>query len=102
MTNRVIIKLLDVNPSNVLLGYDDRPLLADFGLARLLQTAPTPGSTPIPPGDPLLALSELVLTPHNGGMTREVIDNGVLRAVENIQLFLTGRPRDLVVPPPGR
>jgi phosphoglycerate dehydrogenase-like enzyme len=57
---------------------------------------------PIPPGDPLLALPELVLTPHNGGMTREVIDNGVLRAVENIQLFLTGRPRDLVVPPPGR
>src|SRR6266702_1729343 len=57
---------------------------------------------PIPPGDPLLALPELVLTPHNGGMTREVIDNGVLRAVENIQLFLDGRPRGLVVPPPGR
>ena len=35
-------------------------------------------------------------------MTREVIDNGVLRAVENIQLFLDGHPRDLVVPPPGR
>jgi hypothetical protein len=35
-------------------------------------------------------------------MTREVIDNGVLRAVENIQLFLDGRPRDVVVAPPGR
>jgi phosphoglycerate dehydrogenase-like enzyme len=57
---------------------------------------------PIPPGDPLLTLPELVLTPHNGGMTREVIDNGVLRAVENIQLFLGGRPRDVVVAPPGR
>ena len=57
---------------------------------------------PIPPSDPLLSLPELVLTPHNGGMTREVIDNGVLRAVENIQLFLDGNPRDLVVPPPGR
>ena len=53
-------------------------------------------------GDPLLALPELVLTPHNGGMTREVIDNGVLRAVENIQLFLDGKPRDLAAPPPGR
>jgi len=53
---------------------------------------------PIPPGDPLLALPELVLTPHNGGMTREVIDSGILRAVENVQLFLEGRPRDLVVP----
>ena len=29
-------------------------------------------------------------------MTREVIDNGVLRAVENIQLFFDGKPRDLV------
>src|SRR5712691_2102370 len=57
---------------------------------------------PIPPGDPLLALPELVLTPHNGGMTREVIDGGVLRAVENIQLFLDGRTRDVVVAPPVR
>jgi lactate dehydrogenase-like 2-hydroxyacid dehydrogenase len=52
--------------------------------------------------DPLLPLPELVRTPHHGGLTREVIDNGVLRAVENIQLFLDGRPRDLVVPPAGR
>ena len=57
---------------------------------------------PIPPNDPLLAIPDLVLTPHNGGMTREVIDNGVLRAVENVELFLAGRPRDLVVPPPKR
>jgi D-3-phosphoglycerate dehydrogenase len=57
---------------------------------------------PIPPGDPLLALPELVLTPHNGGMTREVIDSGVRRAVENIQLFLAGRPRDVVVSVPTR
>jgi hypothetical protein len=35
-------------------------------------------------------------------MTREVIDNGVLRAVENIHLFLDGRPRDVVVALPGR
>ncbi|HXJ83498.1 MAG TPA: phosphoglycerate dehydrogenase [Candidatus Methylomirabilis sp.] len=57
---------------------------------------------PVRPDDPLLALPDLVLTPHNGGMTREVIDNGVLRAVENVQLFLAGRPRDLVVAPPAR
>jgi phosphoglycerate dehydrogenase-like enzyme len=57
---------------------------------------------PIPPNDPLLAIPDLVLTPHNGGMTREVIDNGVLRAVENVELFLAGRPRDLIVAPPGR
>jgi phosphoglycerate dehydrogenase-like enzyme len=55
---------------------------------------------PIPPGDPILSLPNVVLTPHNGGMTREVIDAGILRAVDNIAHFLAGRPRDVVVPPP--
>jgi D-3-phosphoglycerate dehydrogenase len=55
---------------------------------------------PIPAGDPLLSLPNVVLTPHNGGMTREVIDAGLLRAVENIEQFLAGAPRDVVVPPP--
>jgi phosphoglycerate dehydrogenase-like enzyme len=54
---------------------------------------------PIPAGDPILGLANVVLTPHNGGMTREVIDDGLLRAVENIEHFLSGRPRDVVVPP---
>jgi D-3-phosphoglycerate dehydrogenase len=55
---------------------------------------------PIPAGDPLLSLPNVVLTPHNGGMTREVIDAGLVRAVENIERFLAGTPRDVVVPPP--
>jgi phosphoglycerate dehydrogenase-like enzyme len=54
---------------------------------------------PIPAGDPILALPNVVLTPHNGGNTREVIDAGLLRAVENVEHFLAGRPRDVVVPP---
>jgi phosphoglycerate dehydrogenase-like enzyme len=54
---------------------------------------------PIPAGDPILGLSNVVLTPHNGGQTREVIDAGLLRAVENVEHFLAGRPRDVVVPP---
>jgi phosphoglycerate dehydrogenase-like enzyme len=56
---------------------------------------------PVPADDPLLALPNVVLTPHNAGMTRQVIDAGLLRAVENIALFLAGTPRDVVVPPPG-
>jgi D-3-phosphoglycerate dehydrogenase len=56
---------------------------------------------PIPSGDPILGLSNVVLTPHNGGNTREVIDAGLRRAVENVEHFLAGRPRDVVVPPRG-
>jgi phosphoglycerate dehydrogenase-like enzyme len=54
---------------------------------------------PIPQGDPILGLPNVVLTPHNGGQTREVIDAGLLRAVENVEHFIAGRPRDVVVPP---
>jgi D-3-phosphoglycerate dehydrogenase len=54
---------------------------------------------PVPPGDPLLTLPNVVLTPHNAGMTREVIDGGLKRAVENIEHFLRGTPRDVVVAP---
>jgi phosphoglycerate dehydrogenase-like enzyme len=54
---------------------------------------------PIPAGDPILGLGNVVLTPHNGGNTREVIDAGLIRAVENVEHFLAGRPRDVVVPP---
>ncbi len=54
---------------------------------------------PIPPDDPVLALPTVVLTPHNAGMTREVIESGLHRAVENIERFLAGTPRDVVVAP---
>jgi D-3-phosphoglycerate dehydrogenase len=54
---------------------------------------------PVPAADPLLTLPNVVLTPHNAGMTRQVIDAGLLRAVENIAFFLSGTPRDVVVPP---
>ena len=43
---------------------------------------------PIPAGDPILELPNVVLTPHNAGTTPEVIEAGLERAVENIERFL--------------
>jgi D-3-phosphoglycerate dehydrogenase len=54
---------------------------------------------PLKPGDPVLALDSVVLSPHNAGQTPEVIRDGLLRAVENVESFLKGQPTDVVVAP---
>jgi phosphoglycerate dehydrogenase-like enzyme len=54
---------------------------------------------PLKPGDPLLARDNVVLSPHNAGQTAEVIRDGLLRAVANVENFLAGRPTDVVVSP---
>jgi serine/threonine-protein kinase len=75
----------DVNPANVLLGYGDVPLLADFGLARLLQPAPTPGSTAVPPGNPAYMAPERI----SGGPVGPPADNYSFAAMA--YELLTGR-----------
>jgi D-3-phosphoglycerate dehydrogenase len=54
---------------------------------------------PLKPADPLLTRDNVVLSPHNAGQTPEVIRDGLLRAVHNIEAFLAGRPTDVVVAP---
>ncbi len=54
---------------------------------------------PLKPGDPLLARDNVVLSPHNAGQTPEVIRDGLLRAVQNVENFLADRPTDVIVAP---
>ncbi|MFI5246109.1 MAG: phosphoglycerate dehydrogenase [Gemmatimonadales bacterium] len=45
---------------------------------------------PVAADDPLLSLPNVVLTPHDAGMTPEVIDLGLQEAVGNVARFLSG------------
>jgi D-3-phosphoglycerate dehydrogenase len=54
---------------------------------------------PLKPADPILRLDNVVLSPHNAGQTPEVIRDGLLRAVQNVENYLRGEPTDAVVRP---
>ncbi len=54
---------------------------------------------PLKPDDPILGFANVTLTPHNAGQTPEVIRDGLLRAVINVENFLKGAPTDVVVAP---
>jgi D-3-phosphoglycerate dehydrogenase len=52
---------------------------------------------PLPPGHPLLACQQVVLTPHNADQTPEGMDLLNAGVVDNVIAFLEGRPQNVVV-----
>ncbi|MGD9045595.1 MAG: phosphoglycerate dehydrogenase [Desulfobacterales bacterium] len=49
---------------------------------------------PLPAGNILATLPNVVLTPHNAGMTPEAIINGLMMTVDNVEAFLSGKGID--------
>jgi phosphoglycerate dehydrogenase-like enzyme len=54
---------------------------------------------PLKASDPVLGFDNVILSPHNAGQTPEVVRDGLLRAVKNVENFLAGQPTDVVVAP---
>jgi phosphoglycerate dehydrogenase-like enzyme len=52
---------------------------------------------PIDPQDPLLTLSNVVLSPHTAGTTPEALMNGLNLCAANVVAFLDGRVQNRVV-----
>jgi D-3-phosphoglycerate dehydrogenase len=78
---------------------DQTALLEALRLGRVSAGLDVFHDEPLKADDPILALPNVVLSPHNAGQTPEVIRDGLLRAVENIENFLHGRPTGVVVAP---
>ena len=53
---------------------------------------------PLPPNHPLGKLKNVVLSPHNAGITPEVTEAGLLMSVENVAAALSGKPQNVVYP----
>lgn len=56
----------------------------------------TPETEPLPMDSPLLGLDNVVLTPHIAFLSRESIDECTRVTVENVEMFVKGRPRNVV------
>ena len=54
---------------------------------------------PLKPDDALLAMPNVVLSPHHAGQTPEVVRDGLLAAVTNVENYLAGKPTEVVVGP---
>ena len=54
---------------------------------------------PLPEEHPFTRLSNIVLTPHSGGITREALEMGLKMAIDNVFDFFEGQPAHVVVAP---
>ncbi len=93
-------ELAAMKPGAVLINTARGALIDRESLVEALRAGTIAGAgldvfhdEPIKADDPLLALSNTVLSPHNAGQTPEVRRDGLLRAVDNIANFLAGQPR---------
>lgn len=92
-----------LKPSAILINTGRGPLVDRDALLDALANRRIAGAgldvfhdEPLKPGDPLLGLSNTVLSPHNAGQTPEVRRDGLLRAIENVERFLAGVPVNVV------
>jgi phosphoglycerate dehydrogenase-like enzyme len=92
-----------MKPEAILVNTGRGPLIDRDALLDALSSGRIAGAgldvfhdEPLKSGDPLLALSNTVLSPHNAGQTPEVRRDGLLLAVQNVENFLAGKPTYVV------
>jgi phosphoglycerate dehydrogenase-like enzyme len=94
-----------MKPGAILVNTGRGPLVDRDALLAALRSGKIAGAgldvfhdEPVKPDDPLLGCANTVLSPHNAGQTPEVRRDGLLRAIENVEQFLAGKPDNVVMP----
>lgn len=92
-----------MKPSAILVNTARGPIVDEKALCDALSAGKIAAAgldvfdqEPLPAGHPFTELSNIVLSPHNAGITPEVTEAGLRLAVENISLYLEGNPQNVV------
>ena len=93
-----------MKPGAILVNTARGPVVDEGALLEALASGRLGGAgldvfeaEPLPAGHPLTKLPQVVLSPHNAGITPEVTEAGLLLAAENVAAFLAGKPRNVVI-----
>jgi D-3-phosphoglycerate dehydrogenase len=88
-----------MKPSACIVNTSRGGIVDEVALAAALRAGALRGAAldvlaaePPPPGHPLLGLDSVVLTPHAGGFSDEVVDDIPRRAVDEVLAVLASRP----------
>jgi D-3-phosphoglycerate dehydrogenase / 2-oxoglutarate reductase len=94
-----------MKPAAILVNTARGPIVDEPAMLEALRSRRIAGAgldvfdiEPLPPGHPLTKLDNVVLTPHCAGVTPEVLEAGLALSIENVASFLSGKPRNVVVP----
>ena len=92
-----------MGPNTILVNTARGPILDEKALISALTNGTLAAAgldvfdkEPLPPNHPLGKLKNVVLSPHNAGITPEVTEAGLLMSVENIAAALSGKPQNVV------
>ena len=94
-----------MRPSAYVVNTSRGPIVDEHALVEALRSRLIAGAgldvfdqEPLPPDHPLLALDNVVLTPHLGYVTKETYEVFYGDAVEDIIAFLDGSPVRVIAP----
>jgi D-3-phosphoglycerate dehydrogenase len=93
-----------MKPGAILVNTARGPIVDTDALVDALRAGRLSGAAldvfdtePLPPGHPLMACEQVILTPHNADQTPEGMDILNAGVVDNVIAFLEGRPQNVVV-----
>ena len=95
-----------MKPSAILINTARGPIVNEAAMVEALSTGRIAAAgldvfevEPLPAGHALTRLPNVILTAHSAGVTPEALEAGLRMAVENVFLFLEGKPEHVVAAP---